>query len=146
VDRERATKIDQLTQEASRLLDESVRQVSEGCSQRASGVYRSAVGRVMGWMATGLLSPIWREHGDLEPDEMRGPSDYNARDYEMPAAEAAAALAALSRARELMQAVASLVSELQDPAERAEYSNQLAAITDALADAASGVNKRRATR
>lgn len=77
---------------------------------------------------------------------MKGPSDYNARDYEMPAAEAAAALAALSRARELMQAVASEVSELQDPAERAEYSNQLAAITDALADAASGVNKRRATR
>jgi len=140
--RQDAAKIDQLTQEASRVLDRSVGQVTDLATSRAAGVYRSAVGRAMGNMAAGLLFAIWREHTDLEPEEMKGPSDYNARDFEMSDAAAEAALGALARAHSLMQEVQSLVAPLEDSAEREHYSNELAAITIDLQDAARGVERR----
>ena len=140
--RQDAATIDRLTQEASRLLEQSVAEVSERAPQRATGVYRSAVGRAMGNMAAGLLFPIWREHADLEPEQMKGPSDYNARDFEMSAEAAAAALGAISRAQSLMAEVQSLVAQLDDPAEREQYLAEVAGVTSDLHDAARGVERR----
>jgi len=140
--RQDAAKIDRLTQEASRLLEQSVAEVSDRASPRATGVYRSAVGRAMGNMAAGLLFPIWREHADLEPEQMKGPSDYNARDFEMSDEAAAAALGAISRAQSLMEEVQSLVAQFDDPAEREQYSAEVAGVTSDLHDAARGVERR----
>ena len=96
--RQDAAKIDRLTQEASRLLDQSVGEVAQRASARATSVYRSSVGRAMGNMAAGLLFPIWRDHADLEPDSMKEPGDYNPREFEVSEETAAAALGAIAQA------------------------------------------------
>ena len=138
-----AVQIDKLTQEASQLLDDSVRVVGDRCSEKAAGVYRSSVGRVMGEMAAGLLFPLWREHPDLEPPAMREPSTYDAREFQMPAGVADEALAALARARAMMAEVAKLVAAESDPAQRRLYADELNGVLGAIEAAVRGVETRK---
>ncbi len=144
MDRDRARKISEATREASRLLDESVARVHEACNEKAAGVYRSAVGRVMGEMAAGLLFPLWREHPDLEPESMKGPGTYDPKQFEMPPEVAERALATLAKARELMQRVATLLEEEPSFSERQVYSKELDAVFQEMARAERGVEKRKA--
>jgi hypothetical protein len=65
----------------------------------------------MGEMAVGILFPLWREHPALEPEQMKGPGSYDARQFEMSAEGASLASTALEQARELMQEVRSLVDQ-----------------------------------
>ena len=95
MNKDRAAQIDRITREASQLLDDSVQPVRAACTEKATGVYRSAVGRAMGEMAAGLLFPVWREHPDLGPKGLGESGSYNAREFEMPQAVADQALATL---------------------------------------------------
>jgi hypothetical protein len=140
--RQDAITIDRLTQQASRLLDQSVAEVTQRASPRAASVYRSAIGRAMGNMAAGLLFPIWREHADLEPEGMKGPGDYNPREFTLSDEAAATALGAIAEAESLMHEVESLVAQLEDPAEREQYLSEVAAVTIDLRNAARGVQRR----
>jgi hypothetical protein len=143
VNKDSAARIDQLTHEASQLLDNSIQAVRGRCSEKAAGVYRSSIGRVMGEMSAGLLFPLWREHPDLEPAAMREPGTYNAREFQMPADVADEALAALARARQMMDEVAKLVAAESDPAQRQPYAAELDGVLAALDAAIRGVEKRK---
>ncbi len=143
MDRQRARRLTQLTDEASQLLDESARLVADRASQRASGVYRSQIGRILGNMAAGLLFPVWREHPELEPGEMRMPGGYDPREYQLPEGAADEALAALRRADSLMQGVAELIKGLPDAAERDQSSRELATVSETIRNAVRDVQRRR---
>ena len=143
MNRDRAAQIDRLTREASQLLDDSIEPVRAGCTDKAAGVYRSAIGRAMGEMAAGVLFPLWREHPDLEPKGLHEPGSYDARAFEMPAPVADQALAALAKARQLMDEVGSLVAGADDPAELQTYSAELEGVRAALDAAVRGVKNRR---
>lgn len=143
MNRDRAVQIDRLTREASQLLDDSIQPVRAACTDKAAGVYMSAIGRAMGEMAAGVLFPLWREHRDLEPKGLHEPGSYDARAFEMPAPVADQALAVLAKARHLMEEVGSLVAGADDPAERETYSTELQGVLAALDAAVRGVKNRR---
>ena|SRR6266849_8737274 len=143
MDKDRARQISNATREASRLLEESVAWVRDRCSEQAAGVYRSAVGRVMGEMAAGLQFPLWREHPSLEPESMKGPGTYDARQFEMPTEVADGALATLAKAKELLQQVATLLEGEPTLSERQAYSKELDAVFEEIARAVRGVEKRK---
>lgn len=44
-----------------------------GCSKREFSAYRPRAGYVVGYLYTELLRPLWHQHPDLEPAEMREP-------------------------------------------------------------------------
>jgi hypothetical protein len=46
--------------------------VMEQCSKEEYQAYRRAVGKVMGAMLTEIMDPIYREHPDLKPKELKG--------------------------------------------------------------------------
>jgi hypothetical protein len=142
VNRDHAAQIDRLTREASQLLDESIQPVRAACTPKAAGVYTSAIGRVMGEMSAGVLFPLWREHPDLEPKGLREPGAYDARAFEMPGRVADEALAALAKARHLMESVRAIIAEV-DPGERQAYGAELESVFAALDAAVRGVEMRR---
>ena len=142
MDRPTARQIADLTAEASRLLNESITRVRSRASESAANVYHSAVGRALGDMAAGILFRVWREHPELEPPEMKGPSDYDPRHFQMSAGVADEALAALRDAADIMARVEHLVENEADPAEREAYLAELAGIQATLDDAKRGVEKR----
>ena len=143
MNQDRATRIDRLTQEASQLLDDSVRTALETCSEKAAGVYRSSIAQVMGDMAAGLLFPLWREHPDLEPKGFREPGAYDPRDFKMSPQAAQHSLVTLSKARALMRQVGALLASEPDAAQRQAYEKELETVFRAIDAAARGVERRR---
>ena len=146
MERSLAERIDRLTREASNLVDGSITDVRAGASTKAAGVYTSSIGKVMGEMAVGLLFPIWHEYPDLEPESMKGPGTYNARDFEMAPEVADAALAVLQRARTMMEEVGRLIDQEPDTSARDAYAAELRGVLQAIDDAANGVTRRKAAR
>lgn len=57
--------------EYSGKLDQSVQRVKDTCNEQEFMAYRKAVGTVMGEMYMGVMWPIFKEHPDLEPEEMK---------------------------------------------------------------------------
>ena len=145
MNKDRAAQIDRITREASQLLDDSVQPVRAACTEKATGVYRSAVGRAMGEMAAGLLFPLWREHPDLGPKGLGESGSYNAREFEMPQAVADQALATLTKARHLMEEVGRLIDTEPDPAQRQAYRVELENVLAAIDAAGRGVERRKAS-
>jgi hypothetical protein len=141
--KEIAAEVARLAREASGVVDLSVATVGGLCSEKAGGLYRSAVGHAMAEMAFNLLFPIWRQHPDLEPDSMKGPSTFDPREFRMPAAAAKEALEALSKARALMDEVRARLEQEPDHQERQAYLNGLAKVFGQIASAVDGVEKRR---
>jgi hypothetical protein len=69
--REVAEEILALMLEYSGKLDRSVRLVKDTCSEKEFLIYRKAVGKIMGEMYMEIMWPIFHEHPDLEPEEMK---------------------------------------------------------------------------
>ena len=57
--------------EYSGKLDQSVQRVKDTCSEQQFVDYRKAVGTIMGEMYMGIMWPIFSEHPELEPEEMK---------------------------------------------------------------------------
>ena len=69
--REVAAEILALMREYSGKLDRSVQLVKDTCSTEEFSDYRKAVGATMGEMYMGVMWPIFREHPELEPEELK---------------------------------------------------------------------------
>lgn len=52
-------------------LDKSIISVRDNCSEDEFHSYRYAVAHIMADMLLEILNPIFDEHPDLEPDELR---------------------------------------------------------------------------
>jgi hypothetical protein len=143
VNKDRAAQVDRIIREASQLLDDSVGPVRAVCTEKATSVYRSAIGRAMGDMAAGLLFPLWREHPALAPEGLGETGSYNAREFQMPVAVAEQALATLAQARELVEQVRSVIATEPDASERQAYQAELERVFEAIDAAVRGVERRK---
>lgn len=68
-----ATGIVALVRECSNKLNMSIQTVKDTCTKQEFLDYRKAAGRIMGEMQVEILSPIFKEHPDLEPEEWKKP-------------------------------------------------------------------------
>lgn len=57
--------------EASRLLNESILVVQDGCTEDQFVKFRSAVGNIMGEIYIDILAPLYKEYPSIMPLEMR---------------------------------------------------------------------------
>lgn len=55
----------------SERINESIRLVRDKCSDEEFLLYQKAAGFVMGYIYTDVVAPIYKEHPDLEPPELR---------------------------------------------------------------------------
>lgn len=66
-----AEQIVSIMQRVTREMDESISLVQQQCTDEEFIEYRRAAGRVMGYLFTDIVRPIFHEHPDLVPDEMK---------------------------------------------------------------------------
>jgi hypothetical protein len=66
-----AEKVLALMLEYSGKLDASVQLVKDSCTEQEFLDYRRAVGKIMGEMCVEIMWPIFKEHPELEPDELK---------------------------------------------------------------------------
>ena len=52
-------------------LDRSVNLVKDNSAPAGFDLYRASVGRIMGYIYSDILKPIYREHPSLVPDELK---------------------------------------------------------------------------
>ena len=71
MDRKAASKVVEILLKCSGSIDQSIALAKEGSSEPEFETYRTSAGRVMGSIFLDLLGPIFGEHPDLEPDELR---------------------------------------------------------------------------
>ena len=57
--------------DCSERINETIRLVQEKCSDEEFHTYRRAAGFVMGYIYTDVVAPLYKEHPDLEPPELR---------------------------------------------------------------------------
>jgi hypothetical protein len=69
--KEIATEVLALMLEYSGKLDGSVQRVKDTCTEQEFVAYRKAVGTIMGGMYVDIMWPIFIEHPELEPEEMK---------------------------------------------------------------------------
>ncbi len=72
-DKEIAKQLISVLERCSSELNESVHLVQQKCTAEEFSAYRRGAGMVMGYIYTDVLAPLWKEHPDLEPPEMREP-------------------------------------------------------------------------
>lgn len=78
-----AQELTRIVADASRKTDQSVKEVLNSCDSEIFNQYRRLAGRIMGFMFTEILAPLWTEHGDLAPDWFRD-RDANASTHRKP--------------------------------------------------------------
>lgn len=69
--RDIAVEIVTLMREFSEKLDRSVQLVQNTCSPEEFVDYRDAVGEIMGSQVVDVMTSIFKEHPDLEPDSLK---------------------------------------------------------------------------
>lgn len=69
--REIASEILALMMEYSGKFDRSLSHVMNTCSNEEFLKYRKAVGWILGTMFVDIMTPIFKEHPDLEPESLR---------------------------------------------------------------------------
>lgn len=65
-----AAQVNALMLEYSAKLDQTVSLLREHCSDEEFQAYRRGIGRVMGYMFTEIMTPIYDEHPDLRPPSL----------------------------------------------------------------------------
>ena len=73
MDRDVAREINSLMIGISGQLDDSIRLVMERSGPEEFRRYRQAAGKMMGILFVEILTPIYEEHPDLTPEELRKP-------------------------------------------------------------------------
>jgi hypothetical protein len=66
-----AEQISQLMIDIGARLDSSVILVQSQCSAEEFAVYRRAVGTIMGEMLLEVMNPLYAQHPDLRPSELK---------------------------------------------------------------------------
>jgi len=66
-----AEKISLLMLEFGSRIDESLSVVKQQCGDEEFANYRKAVGKVIGEMLISVMNPIYKEHPDLKPKELK---------------------------------------------------------------------------
>lgn len=66
-----ASKINELMLEYSAKLTESLRLVHETCTDKEYVAYRAVVAKLLGDMLLDVMNPIYAEHPDLKPEQLR---------------------------------------------------------------------------
>ena len=69
--KEVAAEIVALMRECSDKLNGSVQRVKDTCSQEEFLEYRRAVATIMGEMCVEIMRPIFKEHPELEPEDLK---------------------------------------------------------------------------
>ena len=59
-----------LTDQARELID-ALLKIQQECEEEELSFYRSGIGKVMGYMLTEILNPLFKEHPDLVPEQKR---------------------------------------------------------------------------
>jgi hypothetical protein len=70
-DKEVAAQLSQLMLEFGAKLNDSVALTKNRCSEAEFKAYRTVVGRIMGEMLLEVMNPIYTEHPELKPKELR---------------------------------------------------------------------------
>jgi len=65
-----AREISQLMLDYGAKLDASVALAKQKCSPEEFAMYRKAVGKIMGYMLSEVMNPIYQRHPDLKPKEL----------------------------------------------------------------------------
>ena len=78
-DEETARQVIAALDEASSVINESIRLVQNRCSNDEFAAYRRAAGFVMGYLYTDVLAPLYKQHPSLEPPELKPPFDNDAK-------------------------------------------------------------------
>ena len=71
MDKAVARQLSKLMLEYAAKLDESVSLVLTNCSQEEVTKYRIAVGKIMGGMLLDIMNPLYAEHPDLRPPQLK---------------------------------------------------------------------------
>jgi hypothetical protein len=71
MNKQAAKEVCEFVLKASGDLDESVAFVRDNCSEAEFVAYRESIGKVMNDLWLMILKPIYNEHPDLEPEELR---------------------------------------------------------------------------
>ena len=69
--RDIASQINKLMLEFSAKLTESLRTVHENCTDKEYIAYRAVVAKLMGDMLLDVMTPIYAEHPDLKPEQLK---------------------------------------------------------------------------
>lgn len=69
--KEIASQINKLMLDYSAKLSESLRLVKENCSEDEYVKYRETVAKLMGDMLLDVMNPIYAEHPELKPDQLK---------------------------------------------------------------------------
>lgn len=67
----------------SRKIEESISRVKQRCDQSVFVSYRRFAARVMGYMLTEIIGPIYDEHPDLAPDWYKSKPDVDGKQQVM---------------------------------------------------------------
>ena len=59
--------------EVTRKLNATIALVQQECTEEEFIAYRRAAGHAMGYLFADIVRPIFHEHPDLEPEELRDP-------------------------------------------------------------------------
>ncbi len=70
-DKNIAKEINDLMLEYQGKLSESVVTVRDNCDEKEAYEYRKAVGNVLGKMIVQIMNPIYGEHMDLRPEQLK---------------------------------------------------------------------------
>lgn len=66
-----AREISDLMVEFGSRLDASIKRVQDACSAEEFQAYRRAVGKIMGDMLVEVMNPLYSEHPELKPNELK---------------------------------------------------------------------------
>jgi hypothetical protein len=69
--KETAKQLTGIMLECCKKLDDSIVLVTDSCTGEESMRFRRAAGKIMGHIFVDILDPIYREHPELEPEELR---------------------------------------------------------------------------
>lgn len=66
-----ARKLNEVLLESYYKLHDSIDIARESCTEDEQKAYCRAVGKIMGYLLLDVLEPIYREHSDLRPNQLK---------------------------------------------------------------------------
>jgi DNA-binding transcriptional LysR family regulator len=71
MDKATAQRVRDVAQHALGQLDSSIHAVQASCSQQEFETFRTVVGKIMGAIVIDVLQPLYAEHPDITPPELK---------------------------------------------------------------------------
>lgn len=131
MERRIAEEIAKIASDCSRQADESTKEVMDSCSVEVFQQYRRLAGRVMGYIFTDVLAPIWTEHGEIAPDWFRD-RDKDATSVSRPVIDCALRDRLLALTGELSRNMKQAIALAESSHEQGQASQMREAIAEIL--------------